>query len=39
MTYSSYEQGMVQPDIRALKELAKIYDIIIDSLLDCKIIN
>lgn len=33
-TYTYYELGKIQPDIRALKELAKLYNISIDALLD-----
>lgn len=33
-TYSNYELGRIQPTINIIKELAKIYEISIDSLLD-----
>ena len=33
-TYSNYELGRIQPTIRIIKELAKLYEISIDSLLD-----
>ena len=33
-TYTNYELGKIQPDIRTLKALAKLYNISVDTLLD-----
>lgn len=33
-TYTNYELGKIQPTIKIIKELAKIYEISIDTLLD-----